>query len=185
MPWLLFKKNLFVAAVAVMLASPANPCSYGVNCWLLEPCWSVRWITAKLCWEQLGGNGVPALQTPLATLHAFNGWDDQFLTTPAGGLADRYLAVSGKFTPGVLAKRLAWAVGYRDDHAVTGGEYGREGDASLGVPLGGGVKALVKVAHDHANGFGHDDTKVWLQAARKLVRRRTGQRSEWWPAVPT
>ena len=31
-----------------------------------------------------------ALQTPLATLHKFNGWADLFLTTPNAGLEDAY-----------------------------------------------------------------------------------------------
>ena len=34
------------------------------------------------------------LQTPLATLHAFNGWADMFLTTPANGLQDLYFRAS-------------------------------------------------------------------------------------------
>src|ERR1035438_4740700 len=36
------------------------------------------------------GKGRTGFQTPLATLHAFNGWDDVFLTTPADGLQDIY-----------------------------------------------------------------------------------------------
>ena len=42
----------------------------------------------KLGFERLEGNGTVALQTPLATLHAFNGWADKFLSTPANGLRD-------------------------------------------------------------------------------------------------
>ena len=44
--------------------------------------------------EVLEGNGVNALQTPLATVHAFNGWADVFVAapggsaTPIGGLED-------------------------------------------------------------------------------------------------
>lgn len=76
-----------------------NPDSYGVNYWLIEPRWTVQGITAKAGLEQLGGNGVHALQTPLAALHAFNGWYDQFATMPAGGLQDRHFAITGKFTP--------------------------------------------------------------------------------------
>lgn len=140
-----------------------NPDNYGVNYWLVEPSWTVQGITARIGLEQLGGDRLHALQTPLATLHAFNGWDDQFLATPAGGLEDRYITMTGKFTPYILARRLTWVVGYHDYHAVTGSEYGNEGDASLGVPLPGGVQALVKVASYHANGFGHNDTKIWLQ----------------------
>src|SRR5690606_28802578 len=43
-------------------------------------------------YEVLGSdNGVAAFRTPLATLHAFNGWADRFLVTPADGLEDTYI----------------------------------------------------------------------------------------------
>ena len=51
-------------------------------------------VVVKLGQETLGGNGVNALQTLLATAHAFNGWADKFVgapggsATPAGGLKD-------------------------------------------------------------------------------------------------
>jgi Alginate export len=44
-------------------------------------------------YELLGASSGAALtsfQTPLATLHKFNGWADKFLTTPANGLQDVY-----------------------------------------------------------------------------------------------
>lgn len=37
--------------------------------------------------------GVYAFQTPYATKHIFNGWVDQFLTTPVQGLDDRYVSL--------------------------------------------------------------------------------------------
>lgn len=37
-----------------------------------------------------------SFQTPLATLHAMNGWADMFTTTPAQGLKDAYVSVNGK-----------------------------------------------------------------------------------------
>ena len=45
--------------------------------------------------------GVAAFQTPLATLHAFNGWADLFLTTPARGLRAWWASVTfGTRRPG-------------------------------------------------------------------------------------
>ena len=67
-----------------------NPLHFSHAYWLLEPALTVRDITARAGWEHLGGNGRHALQTPLATLHAFNGWADKFLVTPVNGLEDRY-----------------------------------------------------------------------------------------------
>jgi len=52
-------------------------------------------VQVKLNYEVLGGDGVYGFFTPLATLHAFNGWADKFLTTPRDGLRDAFLSVGG------------------------------------------------------------------------------------------
>jgi hypothetical protein len=140
-----------------------NPASYTVNYWLLEPAWTLHGITARLGWEYLGSDGRHALQTPLATLHAFNGWDDQFNVTPLGGLEDRYLGASGPLGRGPVASKLAWAVTYHDYRAARGGRYGSEWDASLAFPLPRGLTGLFKVASYQADGFGRDSAKLWLQ----------------------
>ena len=60
-------------------------------------------VTAKLGYESLGtDDGAGGFATPLATLHAFNGWTDQFLVTPAAGLNDLYVSASGKIGGGTL-----------------------------------------------------------------------------------
>ena len=41
--------------------------------------------------ETLGSDNGVGLQTPLATLFAFNGWADKFLVTPKNGLKDSYI----------------------------------------------------------------------------------------------
>lgn len=62
----------------------------------LAPSFKHGGITFGLGHESLGGDGTNAFQTPLATLHAFNGWADKFLTTPADGLEDIYGKISYK-----------------------------------------------------------------------------------------
>lgn len=59
---------------------------------------NVNGILAGLQYEVLSGtgNGETTFQTPLATLHAHNGWADMFLTTPTKGLED--LSVSLGYT---------------------------------------------------------------------------------------
>ncbi len=54
---------------------------------------------------------------------------------------------------------------FRADRTGAGerSRYGREWDASLGFPLVAGIQGLVKAARYRADGFGHDDTKLWLQ----------------------
>ncbi|NMW25728.1 hypothetical protein HFP05_15575, partial [Rhodanobacter denitrificans] len=140
-----------------------NPQHFAHSYWLLEPGWTQSGITAKLGWEHLGGNGRHALQTPLATLHAFNGWNDQFNVTPAGGLEDRYVGVNGNFGRGGMAGKLAWTVAYHDYRADRGGRYGSEWNASLAFPLAQGLSGLLKVADYRADGFGRDSAKLWLQ----------------------
>ncbi|MEM8933675.1 MAG: alginate export family protein [Acidobacteriota bacterium] len=83
-------------------------------------------------WESLGdslpANGsTRAFQTPLATLHKWNGWADRFLSTPTGGLETLYLRVRGKLTDA-----LRWMVVYHDFQSTFEGvDYGSEIDAEL------------------------------------------------------
>ncbi|UGB39577.1 alginate export family protein [Frateuria soli] len=143
-----------------------NPQRFAHDYWLAEPAWTLHGITGRLGWEHLGGNGRHALQTPLATLHAFNGWDDQFTVTPAGGLEDRYAAVNGAFGP---QARFGWTLAWHDFHADHGNRYGSEWDGSLGYAFSPTLNGLLKLASYQADGFGRDDTKLWLQVEWKGV----------------
>jgi hypothetical protein len=136
-----------------------NPLDFSHQYWLVEPSLVRHGVTWRAGWEHLGGDGRHALQAPLGTLHAFNGWADKFLTTPPGGLEDRYLAAGGKFGEA----KFDWHVAWHDFRADSGGDYGQEWDASLAFPVHGAVKGLVKVADYRANGFARDTTKAWLQ----------------------
>ena len=53
-------------------------------------------FTARLDYESLQGDGVRGFSTPLATLHAFQGWADLFLTTPAKGINDANIQLNVK-----------------------------------------------------------------------------------------
>jgi hypothetical protein len=131
---------------------------------LVEPSLAARGLTWKLGWEHLGGNGRTAFQTPLATLHAFNGWADKFMVTPADGLDDRYAAVSGKLGRGRLQDKLGWTVAWHDFSAARGAaDHGREWDASLAFPLPRGLSGLLKFADYRSDGYARDTRKLWLQ----------------------
>lgn len=52
------------------------------------------WL-AKISYEVQEGDGNYSFKTPLGTNHAFQGWADQFLSTPAQGLEDVYFTVAG------------------------------------------------------------------------------------------
>ena len=107
--------------------------------------------------ELLSGDGAYGFQTPLATLHAFNGWADKFLVTPVDGLDDRYLAWNRKF--GRLEANVAWH-DYRSDHARR--DLGREWNASLGFAPAKHWLLLAKLADYRAGPGGSDLRKTWL-----------------------
>lgn len=135
-----------------------NPLGFSHSYWLLEPSLVRHGLTWKLGWEHLGGDGSHALQTPLATLHAFNGWADKFITTPAAGLEDFYLLASAK------AGKYTWTVAAHDYRADTGGQhYGREWNLSLVRPLRTGWSGMLKVADYRADELARDTRKIWLQ----------------------
>jgi hypothetical protein len=139
--------------------SAGNPSRFVHRYWLIEPSLTAGGITWRLGWEHLGGDGSNAMQAPLGTLHAFNGWADRFNTTPATGLEDRYLAAGGELGGG-----RAWSLVWHDYRADHGGQsLGREWNASLEFPLHARLKGLVKYADFQGRGGMHDVRKAWLQ----------------------
>ena len=148
-----------------------NPQRFSHAYWLVEPSITAHGITARAGWEHLGGNGTHALQSPLATLHAFNGWADKFLVTPQSGLEDRYLGVAGNVGRERAGSRAALQVSWHDYRADRGGgRYGREWNASLGLPLAKGLSGMLKIADYRAAGFARDTRKLWLQVEYKGSR---------------
>ena len=140
-----------------------NPLAFAHAYWLIEPTYALHHVTWRAGWEHLGGNGTHALQAPLSTLHAFNGWADKFLATPPGGLDDRYVGGGGTFGRGAYAGKFNWQATWHDFRADNGGRYGSEWDASLGFPIARSLTGLVKIADYRSDGFARDTRKLWLQ----------------------
>lgn len=126
-------------------------------------------MTVKLQQEVLGRK----FQTPLATLHAFNGWADRFLVTPDAGLTDRNIKISGK------AMGLGLMAAYHRFTAESGGaDFGEEFDASVSKALTPNLTALVKLAYYNGTGdvkapanqvaYAKDVTKGWVQLDYKF-----------------
>ncbi len=122
--------------------------------------------------ESLGGNGTTrGFQTPLATLHKFNGWADRFLTTPNAGLRDFYLYYNAKL-PYKVGLFGAFHYFTNEDNSNT---LGKEIDIGLKRPITENLSAMVKFAYYDGHGglsptnpFGNDTTKVWVQLDFKL-----------------
>jgi hypothetical protein len=145
----------------------SNPNRYAATYWVAEGGTSFDGFGVSGGYEVLGADGgtstATAFQTPLATLHKFNGFADKFLVTPANGLTDLY-ATLGRAFPGVRAlPGLTASVTYhRFDSDRLGLHYGDEWDAQLGFNLRG-VGALVKYATYDADRFATDTRKFWLE----------------------
>lgn len=85
----------------------------------------------RLDYERLGSNdGDYGFQTPLGTNHLFQGWADQFLTTPRQGIQDVYLAAGGK-----LGKLALYAELHQFDSDQDDIDLGDEIDLGLTYPL--------------------------------------------------
>lgn len=117
-------------------------------------------ITAMFGYEVLGaGPANTAFATPLATLHAFNGWADKFLGTPKDGLVDTYISIEGK-----LADVKLQAV-YHDFEADRGGaSYGSELDLLAVKKFGKHYTLMGKYASYSADTHATDTDKFWLMA---------------------
>lgn len=155
-----------------------NTASYDETYFLLSPGIKGHGLTLQAGYELLGGDGTTAFQTPLATLHAFNGWADKFLTTPATGLEDAYGKVSYK-----ISRLNEWLDGttltavYHDFSGDSGSDYGSELDFSVGksfeLPDAGqpfkAVDVLFKYADYEADDAPFTDTqKAWVQVGIKF-----------------
>lgn len=121
-------------------------------------------IGIKLGYELLGSDGGNyGFSTPLATLHKFNGWSDQFLGTPPEGLSDIYASVGGKLAGG------KWAVAYHkfdaDEASEAVDDLGSEIDAvyskSFAKNYSAGIKLAAYSAGDDTAGK-VDTNKVWI-----------------------
>ena len=119
-------------------------------------------------YEMLGSDdGKGRVVTPLATLHAWNGWADVFLTNGGNdGLRD---------VQGYVAPKLPWQLNgklvyhyFRSDN--NGRTLGHEFDALLGRPVNKHLDLLTKVAYfDGTGGTGIADTvRFWVEATVKF-----------------
>lgn len=134
------------------------PVSFDTEYFRLQGTWTLDALVLGLGYESLGSDNGQGFRTPLATLHAFNGWADQFLGTPPTGLEDLYLKAAYKLKP------WSFQFVYHDFSAEAGGgDYGSEIDLSAGRGFGQRYKLLLKLAAFNADSTAFTDTtKAWL-----------------------
>jgi len=139
-----------------------NPVDYSADYWRFDVSAGFNWATVYAGYESLGGDDSmsgQAFRTPLATLHAFNGWADKFLGTPGAGLDDVFVGAKGK------AGSWNWNVLYHDYSAQSGSaSFGTEIDGSIARKFKENYGILFKVASFSSDSSSYGDTtKFWVQ----------------------
>lgn len=74
-----------------------NPNDYSADYYLIEGSIGYKAVSLTAGYEVLGaddGAAFTSFQTPLATLHKFQGWADKFLNTPPNGIKDLHASAS-------------------------------------------------------------------------------------------
>lgn len=128
-----------------------------------------RW-TVTAGGERLEGDGVHGFSTPLATLHAFQGWADVFLATPPDGVRDLYAGVSYSTRPWPAQQPVILTV-VAHDFADDGGsaDFGSELNASVRISLNERVSLEGKAAvFEGEDPRFADRTKFWVAVEYRL-----------------
>jgi hypothetical protein len=120
----------------------SSPLDYSANYFLLETGLAAAPGGLTAGYEVLGSGHGTGFKTPLATLHAFNGWADLFLATPAAGLRDTYVKAAANLPAAVSL--LAFEHWYETD--TTRARLGSEFNLQLSRKFGQTVTGLVKYA---------------------------------------
>jgi len=140
----------------------SNPNNYDADYYLLDATVNLSKVSLHGGFEVLGGDisGGQGFQTPLATLHKFQGWADKFLSIPDAGIEDAYAGITTKL---LGAKLSLYYHDFRDEE--NSDKYGHEVDASVAYKINKTYAVLVKAAKFSANSTSSmtDATKVWLQ----------------------
>lgn len=138
----------------------SSPLNYSAHYLGLESGFVFKSGSLSAGYEVLGSDRNVGFKTPLATLHAFNGWADLFLGTPAAGLRDTYAKVTANL-PGELAL-LAFYHRFETDRGTA--NLGHETDIQLSRKLTKATTLIVKYADfNRGNSTFPDVTKFWLQ----------------------
>jgi hypothetical protein len=148
-------------------SSESAAIDYDVDYLSLEAGIVFNGITAKVGYEVLGSdNGSYGFSTPLATLHKFNGWSDQFLGTPSEGLVDTSVTLAGKVLGG------GWTVVYHNFEADKASDLvddlGSELNLSYVKKYGKHYTAGIKYATYSAGDIKVDADKLWVWVGAKF-----------------
>ena len=156
-----------IVSYASQSDSDTNPVNYDADYYLAQVSVARKGTgSVGAGYEVLGGDNGSSFRTPLATGHAFNGWFDSFLTTPAAGLEDIYLFVTANLPGGTVGKVFGhWFA--ENSGGNSGRDLGNEIDVLLSKKVNDHVSVLAKYAHFEGENDFTDGSKFWLQTEIK------------------
>lgn len=153
-------KLIYRAEYAWQADYGSSTLDYSTDYLLGEVGFAANPVTIVGGYELLGTDNGVGFKTPLATLHAFNGWTDIFLGTPGGGLRDVYGKVVAPLPSGLNLLGF-----YHQFDTDTGAELGEEIDVQVVHKFSDRLTGLLKFAS-----FDPDSTatlpdveKLWVQ----------------------
>lgn len=169
-------KLIYAGEYAMQSEGDNNPTNYDADYYLAEGGFKVSLdsfitsVMAKMSYEVLesDNNGTKAFQTPLATGHAYQGWADNFLTTPGTGIEDTYFTM---VATGIYDTKII--ISYHMLEAETGGfDYGDEFDVWFTKQFNKNYTVGIKYANydassDVGNTKATDLSKFWVYFAFK------------------
>jgi hypothetical protein len=152
----------YALAYAQQGEAGANAADVDTDYALLEGGLGFAKLGLALGYELLGSDGTGSFATPLATLHAFQGWADKFLATPANGIEDSYVRLNFPFGKhGRFTSIAAVAVFHDYDSDVGGRHFGEELNLQL-VARTERMALTAKYADYRADELFTDTEKLWL-----------------------
>ncbi|MEO6339241.1 MAG: alginate export family protein [Caulobacteraceae bacterium] len=163
-------KLAYAASYAKQTDYRNNPGDFSLDYWMGEAAATYDIYTLKVNYESLEGDGKRGFATPLATLHAFQGWADVFLTTPTRGIND--VNVSFSIKPKLKLPHLSNVELFVRRHDFSfqqgSGDLGSEWDAQVTASFTKQLTGLIKFAdYDGVAGI-PSRRKVWLGLEFKL-----------------
>lgn len=163
-----FVKLSYVLSYARQQQRGDNPNHFSNDYFLGELGGTIGPVTLTAGDEVMRGNGIIGFATPLATTHAFDGWADKFLNTPANGLENGYGSLAYVWPRSGPLRNLTAKAIYRSfapQHVE--GSYGSEWDFLVSAKWGRFTPALIMADYRAAAStpitIARDTKKLFIQ----------------------
>lgn len=147
-----------------------NPADFALDYWQADLSATAGIVTVRAAYESLEGDGARGFATPLATLHAFQGWADVFLNTPANGVNDANLTLVVR--PPIEAPHLSkvqFTAKFHDFEAERGGaDLGEEIDLMAQAQFTHRLSGFIKYADYNGVAGLPSRRKLWFGFDFKL-----------------